>query len=183
MSTHIDIEKTSIEGLFTVEFKVSEDSRGSVMEFYRQSDFENLGLPSLEDRPQLNAPLTHKGGVRGIHAEAAKKLISVVSGKVYAVIVDLRRDSNTAGKWQGFELSRGQGLFVSNGLGNSIQSISDDPSIYLYYFEKEWRADMPGISCNPLDADLNIDWPIADGEGMIISGKDRQNPSLKEVLA
>ena len=181
--TTFEAEPTKIEGLFTVKFKVFEDDRGSVMEFYRQSDFAAAGLPSLGERPQVNAPLTVKGALRGIHAELAHKLVSVSSGTIYAVIVDLRKNSPTAGQWQGFNLSRGQGLFVSKGLGNSFQSISDEPSIYLYYFEQEWRPDMPGVACNPLDPDLAIDWPIKESEGMIISDKDRNNLPLKELLS
>jgi dTDP-4-dehydrorhamnose 3,5-epimerase len=174
-------EKTSLEGLYKIQFKVIEDERGSVMEFYRQSEFEAAGLPSLGERPQVNAPLSVKGAVRGIHAEDAHKMVSVAAGKVYAVIVDLRKGSPTAGKWEGFELERGQGLFVSKGLGNSFQSISDEPSVYLYYFEKEWYPGMPGVACNPLDPDLAIKWPVPEGQGMIISDKDRNNPSLKEI--
>ncbi len=181
--TTFGVEKTEIEGLFTVNFKVFEDDRGSVMEFHRQSDFESAGLPSLGERPQVNAPLSVRGAVRGIHAEFAHKLVSVASGEIYAVIVDLRKDSPTAGKWQGFNLSRGQGLFVSSGLGNSFQSTSQEPSIYMYYFEKEWQPNMPGLACNPLDPELGIDWPIKLGEGMIISDKDQSSPSLKEALS
>jgi dTDP-4-dehydrorhamnose 3,5-epimerase len=177
------VKKTSLEGLYKVQFKVIEDERGSVMEFYRQSEFAATGLPSLGERPQINAPLSVKGTLRGIHAEDAHKLVSVAGGKIYAVIVDLRKDSHTVGKWEGFEMERGQGLFVSRGLGNSFQSISDEPSVYLYYFEKEWYPEMPGVSCNPLDPELNIKWPIAESQGMIISEKDRNNPSFKEVLA
>lgn len=175
-------EPTKLEGLYILSFKVIEDERGSVMEFYRQSDFAKSGLPTLSERPQLNAPMTIKGALRGIHAEEAHKLVAVAAGKVYSAIVDLRKESITAGQWQGFELERGQGLFVSKGLGNSFQSVSEDPSIYLYYFEKEWSPGMPGSSCDPLDKDLNIEWPIAEGQGMIISEKDRANPSLKDVL-
>lgn len=181
--TKLDVQPTSIEGLYTTKLKVFEDTRGSVMEFYRQSDFEAAGLPSLGQRPQTNAPLTVKGAIRGIHAELAHKYVSVASGTVYAVIVDLRKDSPTAGKWLGFSLSRGEGLFVSKGLGNSFQSTSEEPSVYLYYFEEEWTPTMPGVACNPLDPDLAIDWPIKEGAGMIISDKDQANPSLKEVLA
>ncbi len=173
---------TKIEGLWQVKFKIVEDNRGSVMEFYRQSEFEAAGLPSLNERGQVNAPLSVKGALRGIHAEEAHKLVSVATGKIYAVIVDLRKDSSTAGHWQGFELERGQGLFVSKGLGNSFQSISDEPSVYLYFFEKEWYPGMPGISCSPLDTDLAISWPIPENQGMIISDKDKANPPLKEVL-
>lgn len=175
------VEKTRLEGLYKITFKVIEDPRGSLMEFYRESDFSAAGLPSLGKRPQINAPLSIKGALRGIHAEDAHKLVSVASGKVYAVIVDLRSQSQTFGQWLGLELIRGQGLFVSKGLGNSFQSISEEPSLYLYYFEKEWYPGMPGVSCNPLDADLNIKWPIPDGAGMIISDKDRANPPFKEI--
>ncbi len=176
-------QETDIKGLFAVDFKVIEDNRGSVMEFYRQSEFDAAGLPSLGERPQVNAPLSIKGTLRGVHAEHAHKLVSVASGKVYAVIVDLRSDSDTKGKWLGFTLERGKGLFVSKGLGNSFQSISEEPSVYLYYFESEWTPDMPGVSLNPLDPDLAIDWPIKENDGMVISDKDRANPSLKDVLA
>ncbi len=180
--TPMQAQETEIAGLYTVSFKVIEDERGSVMEFYRQSEFEAAGLPSLGERPQVNAPLSKKGTVRGIHAEFAHKLVSVAGGKVHAVIVDLRKDSPTCGKWIGFDLERGQGLFVSKGLGNSFQSISDEPSVYLYYFEEEWTPDMPGVSVNPLDPDLAIAWPLPENEGMIISDKDRANPSFKEVV-
>lgn len=178
----LQVKETKIEGLWTVDFKIFEDDRGSVMEFYRHSDFLAAGLPDLGERPQVNAPLTVKGALRGIHAEFAHKLVSVAAGEIYAVIVDLRKDSPTAGQWKGFRLTRGQGLFVSSGLGNSFQSTSDEPSVYLYYFEKEWSPNMPGLACNPLDSQLAIDWPIADGQGMILSDKDRNNPNLNEVL-
>jgi dTDP-4-dehydrorhamnose 3,5-epimerase len=174
---------TSIEGLWTLDLKIIPDERGSVMEFYRQSEFEALGLPSLGERPQVNAPFTNKGAVRGIHAEYAHKFVAVASGRVYAVIVDLRPDSPTAGKWEGFTLERGKGLFVSKGLGNSFQSTSDEPSVYLYYFEQEWLPGMPGVACNPLDPDLAIDWPIPEGDGMLLSEKDRSNPSFKTIMS
>lgn len=183
MQAELVATPTEIEGLFTLTLKQFPDDRGSVLEFYRQSDFEKAGLPSLGDRPQVNAPQTVKGAVRGIHAEFAHKYVAVASGTVYAAIVDLRKDSPTKGKWLGFTLNRGDGLFVSKGLGNSFQSISDEPSTYLYYFEAEWQPGMPGTSCNPLDPTLNIDWPIKENEGMIISDKDRQNPPLEEAFA
>lgn len=175
------VQETKLEGLYRISYKVFEDDRGSVMEFYRQSDFIKSGLPSLGERPQVNAPLSVKGTLRGIHAEYAHKLVAVAGGSIYAAIVDLRKYSKTSGSWEGFTLVRGQGLFISKGLGNSFQSISDEPSLYLYYFEQEWKPDMPGKACNPLDKTLAIDWPIK-GDDMIISSKDLNNPSLQEAL-
>lgn len=176
------VTPTEFEGLWQVQTKVIPDDRGSVMESFRQSDYEKAGLPPLGGRMQVNATLTVKGALRGIHAEESHKFIQVAQGKIFAVIVDLRKDSPTAGQWKSFEIERGHGLFVSQGLGNSFQSISDEPSIYVYHFEKEWQPGMAGKACNPLDPQLAIRWPIAENQGMIISDKDRSNPSLKEVL-
>jgi dTDP-4-dehydrorhamnose 3,5-epimerase len=176
----LSVERTNLEGLWRVYYKLIPDERGSVMEFFRASEFEAVGLPSLGERPQINAPVTVHGAIRGIHAEAAHKFVGVVSGVVHAVIVDLRPDSPTEGRWLGFRLTRGEGLFVSSGLGNSFQTTSDEPSVYLYLFAEEWRADMPGVKCNPLDSELGIVWPIMPP---IISEQDRNHPSLAKVLS
>lgn len=176
------VTPTKIDGLWQVQTKIIPDERGSVMESFRQSDYQKSGLPPLGPRSQVNATLTKKGAVRGIHAEETGKFIQVAQGRIFVAIVDLRSGSPTAGQWQSFELERGQGLFVSQGLGNSFQSISEEPSIYIYHFEKEWQPGMAGKACNPLDPELNIPWPIGKNEGMIISEKDRNSPSLREAL-
>jgi dTDP-4-dehydrorhamnose 3,5-epimerase len=161
-------EPTKIEGLWTTELKQITDTRGTVREAYRESEFVAAGLPSLGTRPQTNATETVKGGLRGIHGEFAHKLVSVVVGEVYAVILDLRPESPTAGEWLDFPLGQGAGLFVSSGLGNSFQSVSDEPSQYLYLFAEEWRPGMPGVHVSPLDPALGIDWPLEP----ILSEKD-----------
>lgn len=178
----MEVRPTDINGLWRVDFKTISDERGSVMEFYRKSEFDETGLPSLGDRPQTNAPLTERGGLRGIHAELAHKLVCVGYGAIHAVIVDLRPGSRTVGEYLAFDLQRGQGLFVSRGLGNSFQSVSEHPSAYLYYFEQEWQPDMPGSACTPLDDKLAISWPFPDGQGMILSEKDRANPKLDDAI-
>ncbi len=97
-----ETEPTKLPGVFKIEYKSFADERGSVMEFYRQSDYEDSGLPSLGDRPQVNAPLTERGALRGIHAERAHKLVAVGSGAIYAAIVDLDTSSAGFGNWEGF---------------------------------------------------------------------------------
>jgi dTDP-4-dehydrorhamnose 3,5-epimerase len=161
-------EPTRIDGLWTTQLKQASDSRGTVREAYRESEFAATGLPSLGARPQTNATETRKGGLRGIHGELAHKLVGVVAGRVYAVILDLRPASPTAGEWLDFTLGPGDGLFVSSGLGNSFQSISDEPSQYLYLFAEEWVPGMPGVHVTPLDPALGIEWPLEP----ILSEKD-----------
>lgn len=171
-------EPTRIEGLWTTELKQFRDARGTIREAFRQSEFEAAGLPSLGRRPQTNATETVRGGLRGIHGEYAHKLVAVAAGEVYAVILDLRPDSPTAGEWEGFTLGPGQGLFVSSGLGNSFQTTSDEPSQYLYQFAEEWAPDMPGVHVTPLDPALGIDWPLEP----ILSEKDA-DPSRTLAVA
>jgi dTDP-4-dehydrorhamnose 3,5-epimerase len=110
------------------------------------------------------------------------KFVRLAAGAVVAAIVDLRPESPTAGDWLAFWLEPGDGLFVSAGLGNAFQSVSDQPSQYLYDFSLEWAPGLPGQAVHPLDPDLDIPWPIKVGLGMIVSAKDLANPSLKEVL-
>lgn len=180
MKKEFAVEETSIKGLYEIDYKTVEDDRGDLMEFYRQSDFEASGLPSLGDRPQINVPKTKYGAIRGIHAEHMHKMVSVALGSVFAAIVDLRYESETFGEWQGFTLERGKGLFVSSGLGNSFQTISKEPSLYVYQFSQEWKPGMTGLTCNPFDETLGIDWPIK-GDDVTVSEKDRSNPSLASL--
>lgn len=163
---------TDIEGLWTVQLKAVEDPRGVVRELYRESDFVASGLPSLGQRPQTNCTETHHGGVRGIHGELAHKLVALANGAGYAAVVDLRPASPTAGRWLGFELAPGRGLFVSAGLGNSFQTTSREAAQYLYCFAEEWRPDMAGAHVSALDPTLAIPWPVPVGAGMVISDKD-----------
>lgn len=171
-------EPTKIDGLWRTELKQVADARGVMREAYRESEFVATGLPSLGARPQTNCTETRRGGLRGIHGELAHKLVGVVAGEVYAVVVDLRPASPTAGEWLDFPLGPGDGLFVSRGLGNSFQSVSEAPSQYVYVFEEEWRPDMPGVHVTPLDPALGIAWPLEP----VISEKDA-DPSKTLVAA
>jgi dTDP-4-dehydrorhamnose 3,5-epimerase len=171
-------KETSIKGLFEVEIPEFVDERGSVRELCKGSNLEAAGLPEFTVK-QVNRTLSKQGALRGIHAEDMQKFLHVVVGEVYAVIVDLREDSPTAGQHLGFTLTPGKGLFVSAGLGNAFQSVSPEDSHYIYMFDQEWTPNMPGKSVHPLDPTLAIEWPI---KNPIISEKDQQNPPLAEVL-
>jgi dTDP-4-dehydrorhamnose 3,5-epimerase len=173
-----EISDTTLDGVKRVDYKVFPDNRGSVMEAFRLSDYEASGLPSLGERPQVNLPRTIPGAIRGIHAEFAHKFVSVASGKIYAAIVDLRTDKDTFGDWEGFELDRGQGLFIPSGFGNSFECLEE--CVYCYIFSEEWYPGMPGLACNPLDEELNIDWKTPR-DNMILSNKDLANPSLSAI--
>lgn len=98
--------KTGIEGLVVVEPKVFGDNRGYFMETYNYNDFKAAGLDMVF--VQDNQSKSKKGVLRGLHFQKKNpqgKLVRVVSGEVYDVAVDLRRGSDTYGKWYGVLLS------------------------------------------------------------------------------
>ena len=102
----IKVTDCDIEGLHIIEPAVFPDERGYFMETYNQRDFEEagLGMTFVQD----NQSMSVKGVLRGLHFQKQYpqgKLVRVVRGKVFDVAVDLRKDSQTYGKWFGVELS------------------------------------------------------------------------------
>ena len=98
--------KTEIEGVFIIEPKVFGDERGYFMETYKESDFKEAGLNY--NFIQDNQSCSHRGVLRGLHYQKnhpQAKLVRVISGEVFDVAVDLRKDSPTYGKWVGVILS------------------------------------------------------------------------------
>src|SRR3546814_10201998 len=94
------------------------DERGTVREFYRESSFLAAGLPSLGPFLQVNVTETHRGGLRGLHAEDMDKLVAVVAGEAFGAYVDLRSGSATYGVVVTAMLQPGTQVLVPRGVGN-----------------------------------------------------------------
>jgi len=108
------------------------------------------------------------------------KLIYVPNGKVQSVIVDLRKDSKTFGKYQSFVIGEDNkaSIFVPKGCGNSYLVLSDEAD-YTYLTDQEWEPDVEhGILWN--DPDIGIDWMLK-GEP-VLSEKDKDNSSFKSLF-
>ena len=100
------IKETPIKGLAVIEPKVFGDERGFFMETYNKKSFEELELTM--DFVQDNHSKSKKGVLRGLHFQTKHtqgKLVRVIKGSVYDVAVDLRKDSETFGKWHAVKLS------------------------------------------------------------------------------
>jgi dTDP-4-dehydrorhamnose 3,5-epimerase len=101
------ITETSIKGLLIVEPKVFNDGRGYFFESYSKTKFSDAGIDI--DFVQDNQSFSHKGAVRGLHAQfaphAQAKLVRVIQGRVLDVAVDARKDSPTYGKYETIELN------------------------------------------------------------------------------
>lgn len=179
MTSIIELAKaaTAIEGLFLITMKQATDERGTVREFYRESAFEAVGLPSLGPWLQVNVTETVQGGVRGLHAEDMDKLVAVVAGEAFGAYVDTRPASATFGAVVTATLVPGAQVLVPRGVANGFQATAAGVTQYLYCFDLEWAPGMAGVACSPVDPALGIDWPLP------IDPEDRSRISAKDLAA
>jgi dTDP-4-dehydrorhamnose 3,5-epimerase len=177
------IQRTPIQDLFVIHPKKISEGRGGIREMYRQSTQNNSILPDLTWK-QINLTESNHGVIRGIHAEEMNKLVSVASGEVFGAYVDLREDSPSFGQHFTIHLTVGTQVFVPQGVGNGFQSISETPSQYLYFFDQEWTANIPGKAITPLDSDISIQWPISIDTSIrnILSEKDFKAPTFRKLF-
>jgi dTDP-4-dehydrorhamnose 3,5-epimerase len=176
----MSVETTDIDGLMIITMKQVEDERGLVREFYRQSSWESMGLPSLGPWAQVNVTESRRGAVRGLHGESMYKLVAIASGEAFGAYVDTRDDSASFGKVVTVRLTAGRQVLVPSGVCNGFQSVGEGPTQYLYCFDHEWVAGMAGTAVNPLDPALAIPWPlpIDQADPSKISEKDKSLPPL-----
>ncbi len=176
----MQIIKTGIEGLLEIVPEVYHDNRGWFFEFYKQEPFKNHGIPY--NFTQENISFSQKGVIRGLHFQLAPwqqaKLVSVLSGKVMDVVVDLRKSSSTFGKTHTclLDSERHNLLMVPEGFAHGFAALED--SLFLYKSSSVYSRDFEsGICWN--DPDLNIQWPFTDP---VLSEKDRKLATFRELL-
>ena len=179
----MSVDTTAIDGLLIITTKAVTDERGTVREFFRTSGFAEHAVPVPDRWEQLNLTRTKCGGIRGLHGEAATKLIGIAAGTAFGAWVDARRESSTFGRVVTQELAPGCQVFVPAGVCNGFQATSTDGCEYLYCFGTEWQPGMAGVAINPLDPELGIEWPVPiDVEDRsVVSAKDAAAPTLAQL--
>lgn len=178
----MQVHDTTIDGLLRITPKAVTDERGTVREFFRTSDYAAAGVDVPERWAQVNLTFTEFGGVRGLHGEAADKLIGLASGTAFGAWLDARPHSPSYGTVYTHELAVGTQIFVPSGVCNGFQATSADGCQYLYCFGTEWVPGMAGVAVTPTDADLAIAWPIPlDSPEAIMSAKDAAAPRFAEL--
>ena len=112
------------------------------------------------------------------------KLVAIISGEAFGAYVDTRPNSPSRGVVVTTRLIQGTQVLVPQGVCNGFQSVSNQPTQYLYTFDNEWSPGMAGSAVNPLDPELAIAWPIPVGAGDLaqVSAKDRGLPTLAQAL-
>lgn len=179
----MEIEKTSLEGAYLITLKVFDDERGFFAETYSQKKFKEMGIDAdfVQDNHSMSVT---KGVLRGLHYQnppnAQAKLVRVTKGAVYDVIVDLRKESPTFGKWEGFELTDNNHrmLFVPRGFAHGFCTL-EDYTEFQYKCDNYYAPESEGsIIWN--DEDLKIFWPIVDP---ILSAKDANAQKFSDFVS
>lgn len=175
------VEKTPLNGCLVIEPKVFGDQRGFFFESFNQKVFNELTQTNYEF-VQDNHSMSSRGVLRGIHyqiKQAQGKLVRVVRGEVFDVVVDLRKSSPTFGQWYGVVLSESNRLqmWIPPGFGHGFVVLSEKTE-FLYkttdfYAPEHERC----ILWN--DPALGIDWHF-DGQPHL-SEKDKSGRLLKDA--
>ena len=168
---------TKIKGVYVIEPTVFGDNRGYFMETYNGQDFKDAGLHYTFVQDNQSASV--KGVLRGLHFQKTypqAKLVRVLTGEVFDVAVDLRKDSATYGQWVG-EVLNGENkrqLMIPRGFAHGFLVLSDYAEFAYKCDDFYHPEDEGGIIWN--DPDINIQWPLT--EGLKLSEKDLQLPNL-----
>jgi dTDP-4-dehydrorhamnose 3,5-epimerase len=177
----VKIIETKLSGVFIIEPKVHGDQRGFFMESYNRQTFRehNIDYTFIQDNHSLSV---EAGTIRGLHYQlepkAQAKLIRVISGAIYDVVVDIRKSSLTYGQWVGVILSETNKhqLLVPKGFAHGFCTIETNTQV-LYKVDEMYSPEHDrGILWN--DSSLNIDWPTSHP---ILSDKDQIHPCLKDA--
>lgn len=174
-------KETPLKDLWLFEPRIFEDNRGYFYESFNQTEFTQatgIEAPFIQD----NHSYSKKGVLRGLHFQkpphAQSKLIKVVQGTIWDVVVDLRKTSPTFGKHEGFEISADNKhqLYVPQGFAHGFVVLSDTAEV-LYKCDNFYAPQSEsGIIYN--DPTLAIDWKVGN-ENIIISHKDTLLPTFE----
>lgn len=178
------IESTPLAGVNLVTPTVHGDERGFFLEAWHTDRYTEAGitLPFVQDNHSRSA----RGILRGLHLQAEKpqgKLVQVLTGSVFDVVVDCRPDSPSFGKWHGVTLSaeNHQQLWVPPGCAHGFYVLSDQTD-FLYkctdYYHPESELTLAWD-----DPDIGVVWPIPAGQKPQVSDKDRVGESWYEMIS
>lgn len=175
------LEETMIHGVLLIHPEIQNDQRGN---FYRTFCVRELAEHGIRFRiVQANESFTQKKGtIRGIHFQKTpheeEKIVRCVQGKIFDVVVDLRKKSKTYMKWLAFTLSEQNHtmVYIPKGCGHGFQTLTD--SCVADYFMSEFYSKNHASGIRWDDQKLKIRWPMLPPAH--ISKKDNNLPLIRE---
>lgn len=178
----MEVIETSLKGVVVLVPKVFEDARGYFFESYNENLFRQAGL-NLKF-VQDNQSLSQKGVLRGLHFQndpwAQGKLVRVITGAVFDVAVDIRRNSPTYGKWFGTELTEKNKhmMYIPEGFAHGFVTLQDN-TVFSYKCTNFYNKASEGcLLWN--DPDIGINWNV---ENPLLSEKDLEGKRLKDFVS
>jgi len=175
----VKIIETDLPGCVVIEPAVHGDARGFFMETYRADAWAAEGVPT--EFVQDNHSRSRRGTLRGMHFQTdpgQAKLVRCARGQILDVVVDLRRDSNTFGRWDGHELDDAnlRQLWVPVGFAHGFCVLSEEADVVYKCSSYYDPATEAGIAYD--DPDVGIAWPDLE---LLVSERDRSAPRLADV--
>ena len=170
---------TALPGVLVLEPAVFSDERGFFLETWQAARYRSAGVPV--DFVQANHARSRRGVLRGLHFQLGRpqaKLVYVVSGEILDVAVDIRRGSETFGRWVGASLSgeNHRQLFVPAGFAHGYCVVSESADVSYLCSDLYWPAGDRGVRWD--DPAIGIAWPPGE---KLVSAKDRALPLLAEA--
>ena len=169
------VTKTSFKDLIIIKNKSYKDKRGYFKELLRENEIR-------KKFPFLVMSYSKKNVIRGLHMQQRKsqgKFVTVIKGKIFDVVIDLRKKSKTFGKKYSIILSdkNCKSIYVPEGFAHGFCALDKDN--YVVYSCTNYRDKQSEIGIKFDDKKLNINWPT---KSPILSRKDKENPSLIKFL-
>lgn len=167
------------DGVIVMQPQRFDDARGFFLECFESQRYRALGIN--EDFVQENHSRSIKGVLRGLHFTRKRpqaQLLTVIRGRIFDVVVDIRRNSQTFGKWFGVELAdEGPNqIYMSHGFAHGFCVLSDYADLHYKVSQQYDPMDDSGLRWN--DAVVGVEWPIA---GLIMSERDCSHPLLANI--
>lgn len=178
----MNVIETPIKGLLIIEPSVFNDDRGYFFESFNANTFKTATGQDV-NFVQDNQARSTINVLRGLHYQnaphAQTKLIRALEGAIWDVVVDLRKDSDTYGRWYGVELSaeNKRQFLVPKGFAHGYSVLTPTAEVFYKCDDFYSKEDEGGLYY--ADPALNIDWKINLADA-IVSEKDKVQPALKE---
>jgi dTDP-4-dehydrorhamnose 3,5-epimerase len=180
----MDIRTTKLEGVLIVQPRRFNDARGYFTEVFNQRAFRDVGIETVFVQDNQSCSLK-RGTVRGLHFQnppaTQAKLVRVVRGCVYDVVLDLRAGSPTYGEWVAERLSADDGkqIYVPHGFAHGFCTLEDNSEVVYKVDTYYAPAHDDGIIWN--DSTLNIPWPVGS-DAATLSDKDKKLGTFAEFV-
>lgn len=177
-------EELKISGAYIIQSFYAEDNRGCFVKNYEHDIFAENGI--VINTNEVFISHSTKNVIRGMHFQLyhpQSKLVGVINGKVYDVIVDLREESPTFGQWEGVYLSdqNRSSLYIPRGCAHGFMALSDDSVVsYICDGKYDKETDTGILYC---DTEIGVEWPINDIRKAVVSVRDQKQMTFAEFKA